>query len=281
VTEGGFRTGAITSFDAPCVISGLLYGEHLFSILPPFSYDYVSASMAFYAEDGARVEVPLPDGSPVPIMVGDGALNWELIVVLREHLRMKADYYLVSPNNRFYSLQLGPEAPIEYRYMEPPLDAYVPYVLNTFEGAPAKVAIYLQMPSLRGVSRVTLSGAGFGGAGLPADGERLADSQRPGGAGLPADGEWLVDSELNEFSLVDWSATLPTWQLPGTEIAYPGGGGAIGTRFIVFILPESYEGARIRLDSVMVEMEDGGVVVFDNSSHSDVTVRIVDTPKLQ
>ena len=257
ITEDGFRNGMVTSFDAPCAIADLPYGERLFDVLAPFSYDYVSASMAYYV-GGARVEVALPGGRPGPVAISDEALRWELTVVLREHMRMKADYYLVSPNNRFYGLQMGPGAPPEYRAAAgPPLGAYVPYELNTFEGAPARLAIYMQMPSLRGVSRVTLVGSGFGDAG----------------------GEWTADGEMREFSLTDWSATQPTWQLPSFDVRFPDGDGAVGTRFVVFLLPESRDGARIRLDGVRVEMADGSVAVFENAGLSDVEVRIVDVPK--
>ena len=296
ITEGGFRTGDMTRFDGPCVISDLPYGEYLYDVLPPFSYDYVSASMAYHVAGdaagttvGARVEIPLADGKPTPITVSGAALYWELTVVLREHMRMKADYYLVSPNNRFYGLQIGPEAPPEYRYDEPPPDAYVPYELVTFEGAPARLAVFMQLPSLRGVSRVELSGVGFGAGFDASAGTDIGTEIGAGfdasagadfGAGFGADGwEWFAESEPKEYSLTDWSATHPSWQLPGAEALYPDGGGSVGTRFAVFLLPESHDGARFRLDSVRVEFADGGVAVFENPSKSDVTVRIVDVPK--
>jgi hypothetical protein len=136
---------------------------------------------------------------------------------------------------------------------EPP---YYPYVVNTFEGAPVRLAIFARMPALRGVETLEFSGSGFGG-------------------GEP----WQVEGDAGDFSLPDWTATDPSWQLFGLESSIAEGG-SIGDRFIVLSLPYAREGARVRLERIVLRMEDGREIVFENTDPSDVAIQAIEAPQL-
>jgi hypothetical protein len=135
-------------------------------------------------------------------------------------------------------------------------DPYRPYVVNTFEGAPVRLAIFAHMPALRGVRSLTFACSGLDG-------------------GEP----WEVESEAGDFSMPDWTFTAPSWQLFDIENGIAEGG-SIGDRFIVLSLPFASEGARIRLERIVLSMEDGRELVLENADPSDAAIQIIDAPPL-
>ncbi|MDR3122082.1 MAG: hypothetical protein LBU58_12230, partial [Clostridiales bacterium] len=213
ITENGFRTDKLTNGAGAYEVTQVPYGERLYGVYLTYSYELDSVRLQKHEKqaDGTEsvISVGISDGLTLPpVDITDETLVWDITVVLRESLKIKVHYYMVSPNDRFYDLrpasdflpdasdfaaESDPSAVNELAGENPFADAdspaaddgggnpffsqaededaaaYHAYQINTFEGSPVRLAIYAEMPALRNVSSVRLVGEGFGDAAATAD----------------------------------------------------------------------------------------------------------------
>ena len=357
VTEDGFRTDMKTGGDGRLIISNIPYGERVYGIYLPYSFEFESVDMVKHVkvDDGSAkiVQVKITDFNDIPpVEITDDTADWEITFILRQYMRIKASYFLVSPNDRFYLLRYDdletkngepnasesgepnapdsgePNAPDnrepdisfadngletgsadnepETGSAEEPdkvaeASAYYSYRVNTFERAPVRIAVYIEMPALKGVSRIIIEGEGFCAA-APADKtgtaiaaeangatgaiyeNRAADETDMSAASLSTGAEdaappWHIEDNAEEFSLPDLTVADSACQL----VAYDSNINADDATFIryfILSIPEAYEGLTMKFNKIRLFMNDGEELALSNPSQSDLTIHVVSAPKL-
>lgn len=292
ITENGFRTDKATSGDGPRTITEVPYGERVFGIYLTHCFEIHYAYMAKRAvKDGMRgeaVEVAIDDyyGLP-PVDVSDEWVEWDIVYILRQSMEIKVEYFLVSPNDRFYYLKTGiniSEDETDKIKNDESEDLYTneysyAYIFNNFAQAPIRAAVYVEMPALKGIRRIRVEGEGIGNAGpetLDADGTDANDGGAERQTHKP---QWIIEGEYCEFSMPDLMVLDKSCQLLSVEsVVDPED--ATFIRYFILTLPSAYEGARFRFERLVLSMEDGNELILSNAEQSYVTVQIVKTPKL-
>ena len=324
ITEDGFRTDKATAANRPYEISQVPYGKRVYGVYLTYSFDTESVYMAKRPRADSlpeeTVEVKISDNGNLPAVdVTDDFTYWEIVFTLRQSMKIKVSYFLVSPNDRFYYLRYDREDALSYKYsknadesiitdgnqdintIDSPADgsntdesksnltygdeaaAYHGYLVNAFAEAPVRVAVYVEMPAIKGVRAIRVSGVGFGNAGdeaLDAGNSVAEDGVDVNRSRLRQSGrQWLIEGERAEFSMPDLTLTDRSCQLVSGESAIDKDNVTF-IRYIVCTLPEAYEGARLKFESVSLFMEDGSEIVFHSPSRSDLTVQLVPVPRL-
>ena len=265
ITENGFRTENATRDGRPCEIVRVPYGERVFGIFLPYSFEIESASMAFYTSaDGDTFEatpVDIDDAENMPpVNITDETARWEIVFVLRQSMKINVSYFLVSPNDRFYML----------RQRRTPEGEISGYYINTFEFAPVRSAVYIEMPAIRDVVSIRLEGAGFVDEyGVTGSVSAAADDVQA----------WVIERERGDFALLDWTIADRSWQLL-SSVSGIGPDDAAFIRFFVLSMPSAFDGALLRFDRIVLTLDDGSETAFDNPSVSELTVNIVNAPGL-
>lgn len=269
ITEDGFRTDRITYGGVPYEIGRLPLGEYVFGVYLTYSFD-IEDVIIFKHETGGgetvKTRVPVDDIENIPpIGITGASLRWEITFILRQRMEIKVSYFLVSPNDRFYYLRYGGGE-----------EGEAVHHVNTFKNAPVRVAVYIEMPSLRNIGRIRLEGKGFGNpaAGGAEKGAGGAD-QSAGGTG----GQWHIEGEYGDFSMPDWTFTDRANQLVSADsVVDPDK--ATHIRFFILALPEAREGAELRFDKIILTDTDGGETEFSNPGAKNLAVWLVEAPKL-
>ncbi|MCL2162830.1 MAG: hypothetical protein FWH55_00255, partial [Oscillospiraceae bacterium] len=139
---------------------------------------------------------------------------------------------------------------------------YTEYFLNTFSGAMVTLAVVVDILPLKAVRSIRLVCDG-----LSEDGE-------PGETRT-----WAFRSEDDEYSMPDWTFTtgMKRFTSPSMEM---GEGEWAGTFYFIVSLDYAFEGAAFRLSKVELEMEDGGVIAFENPENAAVVLQIFPLPDL-
>jgi hypothetical protein len=266
ITEDGFRTEKKTSGGNPYIIESIPYGECVYGVYLTHGFEIINASIAMYAatDGGAieKIELDVADAYNLPpVNISDTSIKWEILFVLRHDMNIKASYFLVSPNDRFYHTlreETGTGESLKTNHF-----------INTYEGAPLRVAIYIEMPALRNISGIRVIGKGFG------------SSMTDGGTYESGvfDGRWSFESEYGDYSLPDLTFTDKTCQLL-SESDRVNLGNVRFVRFFVLSLPSAYEGASLKFERIVLTGYDGEEYEFANPDNSELTVRIIDAPKL-
>ena len=277
ITENGMRTKNRTTGGVPYVIERVPYGEHIYGIYLTYSFSIDSVSMIKYEDTGGgseemiRIDVADVENLP-PVVISDETVRWEITFILRQYMGIDVNYYMVSPNDRFYYLY----------YIEEKNE--IAYRINTFEGAPVRVAVYIEMPALKNICKIRVEGEGFGNTGIDAVDPGIMDSNEPGGdenesitAGMPAT-LWTIENAFGDYILPDWTAVDRSFQLIADEsILNPDNTAFI--RFFILSLPSAYEGARLRFDKIIFTDCDGNEIELSNTDKSDLSIQLVAAPE--
>jgi len=272
ITENGFRTSMSTSGGTPLEISDIPYGERVYGVFLTYSFDIDSVIIQKFVDIGGgqtealRIETEDINNVP-PVVISDESYIWELTFILKQSMKINVSYYMVSPNDRFYFLRYD-EAPatavtddgdemefINAENAEPSIS----YHIKTFRDAPVRIAIYIEMPSIKGIRSIRVKGEGFGDM----------DDELP----------WIVEGWHGDFSLTDLTVTDRSWQLISCDSDI-GPDDASFIRFLILNLPYAYEDAWLKFNGLTLYMEDGSEAVFENPSLSDLTVWLVEAPEL-
>jgi hypothetical protein len=269
ITEDGFRTDRVTRGDAPCEIDQVPYGERLYGVYLTHSFDIEDVVIIKHAATGGgeieRRQIIVEDVNDIPpVLISDESPKWELTFVLRQSMSIYVNYFLVSPNDRFYYLRYGGG--------DADSDG-IAHRINTFENAPVRVAVYIEMPALKKIRRIRLEGKGFGD---------IIDDSGVYGERQDADyggDAWAIESDVGDYSMPDWTFTDRSYQLTAPE-SIIGPDGMTHIKFFVLSLPEASEGAALRFDDIILIGEGGEEIRFSNPGESDLTVRIVSAPQL-
>ena len=315
ITEDGFRTDNATAGGHPLEITQIPYGERVFGIFLPYSFELKSARVEAlkpvtgHADETAELKTETADAENLPpVNITDAEPHWQITFTLIQVMKIRVSYYAVSPNDRFYYVRSGDmaadnpnnatadvkstaadaeqtaaadknnaaeqttaaeinvaaestaadaeqtTAADKASSTESAVPVYHQYCINTFKNAPVRIAVYIEMPALKDVRGIILSGDGINDV-------------------------WDIESEYGDFSLPDLTFTDRSCQLiSDTSDISPDN--VTFTRFFILSLPGAYEGAQLKFNSIELKMANGGAAKFYNPDPSDVTVQIVAAPKL-
>ena len=251
IVENGFQTEMVTGNQAPYLVKDVPYGERIFEIVTPYSYDLLTVKIVQYDKNMVQIE------TPGPVAITDSDSKWEVTFQLRQNDKMRAAYYLVSPNDRFYDLQRRDDSVSSERSAR-----RTPYVVNTISGSMVRIAVLVEMPSLQNVKSLNIEGIGLNN-------------------GEP----WVFLGADGLFSLPDWSTTKGARQIKApVTVLETNDGITEGTGpklFFVLTLPEAFDEANLRFDGISFEMRDGSKKTLRNPEPMDVVVQVIEVPKLQ
>ena len=256
ITEDGFRTNKSLSGGVPYEIDQVPYGARVYGIYLTYSFDIESVNIVKHVVGSGgettpvRVEAADFDNLP-PVEITDETLKWEITFILRQSMRIDVNYYLVSPNDRFYYLS------------DKTMDSYH---INTFKDAPVRIAVYIEMPALKNIRKICVRGEGF------ADACDIAD-------GGEASAQWIVEDDYGDFSLPDLTFTDRSWQLVSCDSDIEPGNVTF-IRFFIVSLPSAFEEARMKFIGLTLTMDDGSEMMFDSPTLSELVVWLADVPKL-
>ena len=284
ITEDGFRTDKTTYGDVPYIIDQIPYGACVYGVYLTYSFDIETVHIIKYVvgSDGQSTAVPVAvhdvENLP-PVNITDETYSWELTFILRQSMRIDVNYFMVSPNDRFYYLRYD-EKLIVSEDGPDGKDAVVGfYHINTFKDAPVRIAVYIEMPAIREIRRIRLVGGGYGDAGYGDAGYGDAGN----GGTVESSGTlpiiWTIEGEYGDFSMPDWTFTKRAWQLiSGDSAISPDNVTFI--RFFILSLPSAFEDAEFIFDGIALTMEDGSEFAFDNPNLSDLKIWLVEAPRL-